>query len=70
MLAEKLKLEKDQNAQLRRQVAQLVQLEQDHESKMEQQNSKIETLQVGWCSSDNLSIPIPSHKYMPNILLL
>ncbi|XP_017252657.1 kinesin-like protein KIN-14B isoform X2 [Daucus carota subsp. sativus] len=46
MLAEKLKLEKDQNAQLRLQVAQLVQLEQDHESKMEQQNSKIETLQA------------------------
>lgn len=46
MLAEKLKLENDQNAQLRHQVAQLLQLEQDQELQMQQQNSTIETLQV------------------------
>ncbi|KAL8127516.1 hypothetical protein AgCh_014432 [Apium graveolens] len=46
MLAEKLKLEKDQNTQLRHQLAQLVQLEQDQKLQMQQRNSTIETLQA------------------------
>lgn len=64
MLAEKLKLEKDQNTQLRHQLAQLVQLEKDQELQMQQRNSTIETLQVSWCSSVNISFNLPVRTVM------
>lgn len=47
MLAEKHKIEKDQNAQLRNQVALLLQLEQDHKLQIQQRDSTVQTLQVG-----------------------
>lgn len=47
MLADKLKIEKEQNAQLRNQVAQLLQLEQDQKMQIQQQDLTIQTLQVG-----------------------
>lgn len=47
MLAEKFKIEKDQNAQLRNQVALLLQLEQDHKLQIQQRDSTVQTLQVG-----------------------
>ncbi|GMP25863.1 hypothetical protein CsSME_00002526 [Camellia sinensis var. sinensis] len=46
MLAEKHKIEKDQNAQLRNQVAQLLQSEQDQKLQIQQHDSTIQTLQV------------------------
>lgn len=49
MLAEKHKIEKDQNAQLRNQVAQLLQMEQDQKLQIQQRDSTIENLQVGQC---------------------
>lgn len=45
MLADKHKLEKEQNAQLRNQVAQLLQLEQEQKLQIQQQDSIIQTLQ-------------------------
>lgn len=48
MLADKHKLEKEQNAQLRNQVAQLLQLEQEQKLEIQQQDSIIQTLQVGY----------------------
>ena len=47
MLVDKLKIEKEQNAQLRNQVAQLLQLEQDQKMQIQQQDLTIQTLQVG-----------------------
>lgn len=47
MLADKHKIEKEQNAQLRNQVAQLLQLEQEQKMQIEQRDSTIQTLQVG-----------------------
>ena len=47
MLVDKLKMEKEQNAQLRNQVAQLLQLEQDQKMQMQQRDLTIQTLQVG-----------------------
>ena len=47
MLVDKLKIEKEQNAQLRNQVAQLLQLEQDQKMQMQQRDLTIQTLQVG-----------------------
>ncbi|XP_052196506.1 kinesin-like protein KIN-14B isoform X8 [Diospyros lotus] len=44
MLAEKHKIEKDQNAQLRNQVAQLLQLEQEQKLQIQQRESTIQTL--------------------------
>lgn len=46
MLAEKHKIEKDQNAQLRNQVAQLLQSEQDQKLQIQQHDSTIRTLQA------------------------
>ena len=45
-MAEKHKTEKDQNAQLRNQVAQLLRVEQDQKLQLQQRDSTIETLQV------------------------
>ncbi|EXC14623.1 Geminivirus Rep-interacting motor protein [Morus notabilis] len=45
MLADKHKIEKEQNAQLRNQVAQLLQLEQEQKLQIQQQDSTIQTLQ-------------------------
>ncbi|KAG8373431.1 hypothetical protein BUALT_Bualt11G0023600 [Buddleja alternifolia] len=46
MLADKHKIEKDQNFQLRNQVAQLLQVEQDLKLQIEQRDSTIQTLQT------------------------
>ncbi|XP_058184981.1 kinesin-like protein KIN-14B [Rhododendron vialii] len=46
MLTEKHKIEKDQNAQLRNQVALLLQLEQDHKLQIQQRDSTVQTLQA------------------------
>lgn len=50
MLADKQKIEREQNAQLRNQVAQLLQLEQDQKVQIEQRDSTIRALQVGHVS--------------------
>lgn len=47
MLADKHKIEKDQNAQLRNQVTQLLQVEQDQKLLIQKRDSKIQFLQVG-----------------------
>lgn len=47
MLSDKHKIEKEQNAQLRNQVAQLLQLEQEQKMQIQQRDSTIQTLQVG-----------------------
>jgi len=47
MLVDKHKIEKEQNAQLRNQVAQLLQLEQDQKLQIQQRDMTIQTLQVG-----------------------
>lgn len=49
MLTDKHRLEKDQNAQLRNQVAQLLHLEQDQKLQIQQRDSTIESLQVSKC---------------------
>lgn len=46
MLMDKHKLEKEQTVQLRNQVAQLLQLEQDQKLQIQQRDSTIESLQV------------------------
>ncbi|OMO73007.1 hypothetical protein COLO4_27349 [Corchorus olitorius] len=46
MLADKHKIEKEQNAQLRNQVAQLLQSEQDQKLQLQQRDSTIQTLQA------------------------
>lgn len=46
-LAEKLKTEKEQNTQLKNQVAQLLHLEQEQKLQIQQRDSTIQTLQVG-----------------------
>ncbi|XWS41648.1 hypothetical protein CRYUN_Cryun17cG0100400 [Craigia yunnanensis] len=46
MLADKHKIEKEQNAQLRNQVAQLLQSEQDQKLQMQRRDSMIQTLQA------------------------
>lgn len=46
MLVDKLKIEKEQNAQLRNQVAQLLQLEQDQKMQIQQRDLTIQTLQA------------------------
>ncbi|KAJ7943722.1 Kinesin-like protein [Quillaja saponaria] len=46
ILAEKHKIEKEQNAQLRNQVAQLLQLEQDQKTQIQQRDTTIQTLQA------------------------
>lgn len=64
MLADKYKIEKEQNAQLRNQVAQLLQLEQEQKMQMQQQDSTIQTLQVGTALSCYfLMCQINVHKY-------
>lgn len=47
VLADKYKIEKEQNAQLRNQVAQLLKVEQEQKIQIQQQDSTIQTLQVG-----------------------
>ncbi|XP_044501991.1 kinesin-like protein KIN-14B [Mangifera indica] len=46
MLADKYKIEKEQNAQLRNQVAQLLQLEQEQKMQIQQRDSTIQALQA------------------------
>lgn len=46
MLADKHKIEKEQNAQLRNQVAQLLQLEKEQKTQIQQRDSTIQTLQA------------------------
>ncbi|KDP29758.1 hypothetical protein JCGZ_18693 [Jatropha curcas] len=46
ILADKHKIEKEQNAQLRNQVAQLLQMEQEQKMQMQQRDSTIQTLQA------------------------
>lgn len=46
MLADKHKIEKDQNAQLRNQVAQLLQVEQEQKLQIQERDSTIQNLQV------------------------
>ncbi|XP_050204784.1 kinesin-like protein KIN-14A isoform X2 [Mercurialis annua] len=46
MLADKHKIEKEQNTQLRNQVAQLLQMEQEQKIQMQQRDSTIQTLQA------------------------
>lgn len=46
LLADKHKIEKDQNAQLRNQVAQLLQVEQEQKMQIQLRDSTIENLQV------------------------
>lgn len=60
ILAEKHKIEKEQNAQLRNQVAQLLQLEQEQKMQIQQGDSTIQTLHVGSCS---LILPIFMNYY-------
>lgn len=47
MVADKHKIEKEQNSQLRNQIAQLSQLEQEQKLQVQQQDSTIQNLQVG-----------------------
>lgn len=47
MLSEKHKIEKEQNAQLRNQVARLLQLEQEQKMQIQERDYTIQTLQVG-----------------------
>lgn len=46
MIMDKLKIEKDQNAQIRNQVAQLLQLEQEQKLEIQQRDSTVQMLQV------------------------
>lgn len=46
MLVDKHKIEKEQNSQLRNQVAQLLQLEQEQKMQIKQRDSTIQALQV------------------------
>ena len=46
MLSDKLKLEKEQNTQLRNQVGHLLQLEQDQKMQIHERDLTIQTLQV------------------------
>lgn len=47
LLSDKHKIEKEQNTQLKNQVAQLLQLEQDQKLQIQHQDSTIQNLQVG-----------------------
>jgi len=47
MVVDKHKIEKEQNFQLRNQIAQLLQLEQEQKLQAQQQDSTIQNLQVG-----------------------
>lgn len=51
VLADKFKIEKDQNLQLRNQIAQLLQVEQEQKLLIEQKDSTIQMLQVGAITS-------------------
>lgn len=55
ILADKHKIEKEQNAQLRNQVAQLLQLEQEQKMQIQQRDLTIQTLQV---DSSSLSLSV------------
>lgn len=46
MLTEKHRIEKEQNAQLRNQVAQLLHMEQEQKLQIQERDSTVETLQV------------------------
>lgn len=56
MLAEKHKIEKEQNAQLRNQVAQLLQLEQEQKIQIKQRDLTIQNSQVGSLSTYSLHL--------------
>jgi hypothetical protein len=47
LLSDKYKIEKEESTQLRNQVSQLLQLEQDQKLQIQQQDSTIQSLQVG-----------------------
>jgi hypothetical protein len=47
LLLDKYKIEKEESTQLRIQVSQLLQLEQDQKLQIQQQDSTIQSLQVG-----------------------
>lgn len=47
MVADKHNIEKEQNSQLRNQITQLSQLEQEQKLQVQQQDSTIQNLQVG-----------------------
>ena len=47
MLADKFKIEKDQNLQLRDQITHFLQVEQDQKLQIEEKESAIQMLQVG-----------------------
>jgi len=47
LLSDKHNIEKEQNNQLRNQVAQLLRLEQDQKLQIQEQDSTIQSLQVG-----------------------
>ena len=47
LLVDKHKIEKEQNAQLKNQVAQLLQSEQDQKMQIQQRDMTIQTFQVG-----------------------
>lgn len=49
LLADKLKIEKEQNAELRNQVAHLLQLEKDQKIQIQERDLNIQTLQVRKC---------------------
>lgn len=46
MIMDELKTEKDQNTQIRNQIAQLLQLEQEQKMQIQQRDSTIQMLQV------------------------
>lgn len=48
MITDKFKIEKDQNTQIRNQVAQLLQLEQEQKLQIQQRDSTIQMLQVSY----------------------
>lgn len=47
MLADKFKIEKEQNLQLRNQITQFLQAEQEQKIQIEEKNAAIQMLQVG-----------------------
>lgn len=61
MLVEKQKVEKDQNTQLRNQIAHLLQLEQEQKMQIHERDVVISTLQVKSCTIIKLFYLICSH---------
>ena len=68
MLADKHRIEKEQNSQLRNQVAHLLQLEQDQKMQLLQRDSMIQMLQVGLMLNFlHLEVYIGDFKFMYNV---